>query len=130
MSKTIQFNRVFQDGSDVLGEPVSVEAGKLTKVSEAVAAEETDMPLSFASDVSELKHLYILADFDCLIETNDSAAPDETITIKEGIPLEWDAESGYFDNPLGAVDVTVLYVTTAAGESGTLEIRALEDPTP
>lgn len=83
------------------------------------------LTLAFAS----LKSLFILSDQDVLLETNSGSAPDDTISLKAGVPFTWVA-SGGAANPFDA-NITSLFLTNLhATLSATVKIRIAQDATP
>lgn len=88
----------------------------------------SDFQVDVNIDMSEMKSFLLKADVGMTVKTNSSGTPDDTFTLKAGVPLLW-TENSYFSNPLSA-DVTALYVTNDQGESGELVVEALEDSTP
>ena len=107
-----------------------ITADGVTVFDGSIAASQTDVLLGVVIDISQLKGLFMLAvGGDVVLQTNDGTAPDDTITLKDGVALVWDATSGYFANPF-SVDVDEIYATTGSGDSRTLQIIALVDATP
>ena len=90
----------------------------------------TDMLVNVAIDFSQTKSLIFACDFDITIETNDSAAPDDTINLKANSPLMWNADA-QFSNPIGT-DVTKIYLTPGAIGSvdATFIMEHIHDATP
>lgn len=87
-----------------------------TEYDSPVAANQTNLQLEpFAVDVSDLLLWVIMSDQDLTIKTNSSSVPDDTITVKAGVPIIWDSESGAA-NPLTA-DVTDLFITNTTAIS-------------
>lgn len=111
-----------------LSRQISITADSEANAEIAVADESTDLAINIAIDVSALKLLYLVSDYDLTIETNDGSDPDDTLTLKAGKPLVWHEDCGY-SNPLGT-DVTALYATNASGADATLYIKTLQDATP
>jgi len=95
-----------------------------------VPASTTDMLVNVAIDFSQIKSLILACDFAITIETNDSAAPDDTITLVANVPLVWNADA-YFANPI-TVDVTKIYLTTGAigAVDATFTMELIHDSTP
>jgi hypothetical protein len=89
----------------------------------------TDKQVLVNIDVSALQVLYINSTQDILIEWNDNAGSQGSINLKANKPCIWWADA-YHSNPLGAVDVTSLYLTNASGAAATFNFLALEDVTP
>lgn len=95
-------------------------------VEETIAASQTNKLVAFALDVSACKAFFISADQDVLLETNDGGAPDDTISLKSGIPYVW--YTNKYDAFQLTVDVTALYFTTTP--ETTVKIEAVYDATP
>lgn len=104
----------------------SYTASNATAVDESVSANQTNYQINVAIDVSEIESLYIVADQACTLKTNSTSAPDNTISLLAGVPLEWQSNS-YYSCPLTA-DVTKVYITNTTALSFTL--RVLQDSTP
>ena len=75
----------------------------------------TDVAIGVALDISQLRSFVFLASTDATLKTNASGAPQETITLEGGVPLQWDSRNTvvpiatYFGG-----DVTEIFVTNAA----------------
>jgi len=95
----------------------------------AVPTPSTDLLVNIAIDVDQIKSLYIVADQNLTLETNNSAAPDNTIALKANKPFIYWTTSYYYVSVL-TVDVTKIYVTNASGTAATLYIELLQDSTP
>jgi hypothetical protein len=98
-------------------------------IDETIALNATDFLINIAIDVSALKSIFILGSKAMTIKTNDSADPDDTITLAAGVPFRWTSTSPFASPFASTVDVTKIYVT-GAGASGTLQIYVLQDATP
>lgn len=105
---------------------LTAEAGQVIDVS--VAGSTTDQRVNVAIDVSQLTHIFLLADGALTIQTNDGTTPDDTITLAAGKPLVWYSGCG-LTCPL-TVDVTDLYLTNAGGSAVALQVRIQADATP
>lgn len=125
---THKINSDWQAGNDSLSKQVTITADGEANVEVAVPDSSTDLAVIMAIDVSALQLLYIVADQDLTIETNDGTTPDDTLTLKAGKPIVWYDGCGY-SNPLGT-DVTALYATNASGTDATLYVKTLQDATP
>lgn len=113
--------------SETLSTEVSISADGAFDRDLTIPGATTDQLVAAVIDVSQMKLLYISSDQDITIETNNSSAPADTLTITANKPLLW--YEGYgLDNPLGT-DVTALYITRAAGDSATVKIRCMVDAT-
>ena len=95
---------------------------------EVIAADASDQEIGFDLDVSAVQAMYILADQDLTIETNDAESPDDTLSLKANKPYIWHT-GGYFTNVFDT-DITSLFVTNGSGTATNLYIRALVDPSP
>ncbi len=130
MSRSITLARTWRDGTDVLGGGATTHsAAALAEVlAESIPENSTDLQVDIAFPKATLVVLYMLATADMTIETNNSGTPDDTINLKANAPLIWVAADAYHANPVNNADVTKVYVTNTT--AGTLDIRALYDPTP
>lgn len=97
-------------------------------VGETIADGQTNKQLSFTLDVSAVKSFFMVSDQDVTFETNDGSSPDDTIALKADVPYVWNTDS--YDAFLLGTDVTAIFITNASGETATLEIRAVQDPSP
>ena len=95
---------------------------------EAVAADESDLLMVVAIDVSAMKTFFMLSGTDLTVKTNSSSTPDDTLTLKAGVPISWHENSNH-SKPL-TVDVTKIYVTEDGSKADFLTLRALQDVTP
>lgn len=103
--------------------------GLEVNISETITAASTDQLVALTLDVSQMKTFFLYCSTrDMTLETNSGSAPAATVNLKAGKPIVWHSAGG-MANPFGSTDVTALYVTLAAGDNATLEIRALIDPT-
>lgn len=125
MQHTLGLN--FSGSGEVITSSTARTGTSAVMIDETIAAAVSDDAVVCPIDVSALKTLFMVSDIDCTVETNDGAAPDDTIALKAGVPLVWDSTSAYFANPLTA-DVTVIYVTAAAQVR--IRVFALLDATP
>lgn len=118
------------DGSRSIISTKEYTGGLAQELNEAVNDGATDQLIVIAIDVSAIKNIYIKADQDLTIETNNGTTPDDTINLKANVPYVFNADiNSYFTNLL-TTDVTALYVTNASGTDATLEMEVLTDPTP
>lgn len=121
--------RVQVDGG---GESLSAEkaysGGTRASLDEAIPAEQTDLELEFAMALTGLQMLVISATCAMTLKTNSSGDPDDTLSLVADSPYVWTADS--LDACLITAAITSLFVSTAAGVSGTLKIEAIADATP
>lgn len=95
----------------------------------SLTALQTDKHVVVGIDVSALTSLYILSNVAATIEWNDNAGAQGSLTLVADKPVVWYTGCG-LANPLGAVDITDLYVTNGANSVGLVNIRLLQDATP
>jgi hypothetical protein len=74
---------------------------------------------------ANIQSIVILASSACIIKTNSSSSPSNTITLVPGVPLIWSLSDAYFANPI-TVDITALYINFAI--SGRLQFMILTNP--
>lgn len=91
-----------------------------------VADEATADQKAVSIDVSQIKSLFFTSTRDVTVKTNNSGAPDDTLSLKAGKPLVWWDDSGY-SCPL-TTDVTDLFVANASGGNATLQLRMILEP--
>ena len=105
----------------------NTQAGVSLIDGEAVATGETDYELAFDLDVSLCKSFYLESDQDVTVETNAiDATGGNTIALRANEPYIWHANS-YETAFLLTLDVTVMYITNASGETATIYCVALFD---
>lgn len=120
--------RGWQKGSDILTKSQTVSADQEIGIDASMPI-ANDQLVALALDVSQMKGMFLLADQDLTLETNNATTPAATIALKANVPLIWESTSGYFANPLGVTDVTALYVTNASAAVAKLQCKFLTDPT-
>lgn len=128
MSESVQITEQWLGGSQTVQKINTYTSSKLSMITEEVADGETDYEIAFASDVSELKVLYIMSSQAVTFETNDGTTPDDTYSLTVNRPLVWCHDS-YHDNPFGT-DITSVFITNASGATAEITIYCLEDATP
>ena len=96
---------------------------------ETVANSETDYQITFTLDYSACVAFYLCSSEDVTFETNDGAAPDDTIALKAGIPYIWYTDK--YDTFKITADVTTnVFITNASGSTATVRCEAVVDATP
>lgn len=93
-----------------------------------VAGSTSDMLINFALDVSQIKAIYILSDKDLTLETNNGTTPDDTISLKAGVPYIWTTDS--YDTCKLTTNVTALYASNAGATAARLQLEVVKDDTP
>lgn len=94
-------------------------------ISQAIADGASDQLIALSIDISQVRLLAIKSDQALTIKTNNSGAPDDTLSLLAGIPRIFRA--GEYDTIFLTADVTAIYVTNASGSVATLQIISLED---
>lgn len=114
-------------GNTLINKTTVQTAAATQSIEESFADATTDGLLAFTLDVSQCKSFYMVSTQDITIETNDGTTPGNTINLVAGVPYLWHADS--YQAFLLTVDVTALYITNASGQTATLQIEVLFDPT-
>lgn len=110
-------------GSDLY--TASVTSGQLITISESISANQTNLAIACAFDVSKLKAFFIVSDENCTLETNSGSSPADTFALEADVPILWN-EDMPITNPFGT-NVTGLYVTNTT--ACTFKAWFLVDPT-
>ena len=107
----------------------TVENQGTIKIEVAVPSPSTNLAIAIAFALTALKSIFIYADGNLTLETNDSGTPDDTFSLAAGKVLAWNTQS-LLPNPF-SVDVTEMFATVAGGgNTVNLTIIALVDATP
>lgn len=128
MAATLSLLESLSGGVDLVQNINAFSGSILTQVEEDVATAETDLEISVAIDVSEIAAIIITSSQDVTFETNDGAAPDDTLNLLADVPYVW-SETCYFANLLTA-DITSVFITNASGSTATIKILTVGDATP
>lgn len=100
-------------GSTVSG--TSFRTGSVAVSIDKVFGVVTDTAVPVAFTVANVQSLVMLATQDTTLKANSSGSPTDTINLKAGSPMIWQAGDGYFTSPLsGTTTMANFYVTTAA----------------
>ena len=75
--------------SGAVTETANAEQNRVLAIAAATPDQEFDLDFPFAA----LKSFFAISTQDVTIETNDGSAPDDTITLKAGVPVWWAASS-------------------------------------
>ncbi len=113
------------NGENVTG-TVSIVADGMTSLDVTVPGSTTDQAASVSILTAKVKSLYMLSSVDLTVQTNNGTTPDNTFTLKAGVPYFWDGQSGYFSNPLSA-NITTLYLTNAGTTAASFKLRAAQN---
>jgi hypothetical protein len=120
------------DGSEQLSKRFDVTAGSLLTLDEAIPSGSGNTEVLAAIDVAQLKGLFVVADIDMVLKTNDAGSPNNTITLAAGKPFVWTQFSPAIRDTAGALittDIVSIFASRNADTVGNLSIRALVDPT-
>lgn len=105
-----------------------VEGGLVLQLDEPIPDSSSDLEIELVIDVSQVQGILLVSDQDVTIETNDGSSPDDTISLKAGIPYVW--YDGKYDALVFGSDVTSIFVTNASGSDARLQMLCVVDPTP
>ncbi|QDT95553.1 hypothetical protein [Gimesia aquarii] len=125
---TQNINLDWSAGVDSVSKRITITADGEANVEVEIPDASTDLEVVISIDFSALKLLFMVADQDLTIETNNGTTPDDTISLTADKPLVWFEQSGY-SNPL-TMDVTNMFVTNNSGSAAKLIIKTLQDATP
>lgn len=134
-SMTLTFGITMSEASEGAGlstsAPVTVSGDHLISATPVIPAATSNVEVQVGFVVSRLKALWILSDKDVTIETNNSATPDDTLTITANKPWVWYDGSGITCPIVGAAGVvTKLFINNAGAADATVKIRGCDDVTP
>lgn len=127
MSFVSTLRHVLAEGGAEVDKTITNTQGQLLKISESIADSTTDGLVACTVDVSQLKACMIVADGgDMTLETNNGAAPTDTISLLNGVPFVWSSDylAAHFSG-----DITALYMTNASGSASVLTAWFVVDPT-
>jgi hypothetical protein len=118
------------DGVIYVNQTVTVTAdgndGRLIEIT----GPATNLEIAFTLALAASKLFSINCTVDATVKTNDATTPAKTLTLKANDPVSWKTGDPPANHPLGTVDVTKLFLTTAATGALTLTIVSLKDATP
>ncbi len=124
-----QITQAWTNGSRAISGSKEYEANAQgNSIDEVITADAEDELVVFTLDVSQVKSIFILAEGDMTLETNNGAAPTDTINLKAGVPYIWTTDSD--DSFKLGSDVTALYMTELSSANNRLQIESVYDPTP
>lgn len=83
----------------------------------------TDTPAVLNLDVSRIKSLAVLANKNCTVKTNSSVSPDDTLSLKANVLVQWHDTSPFLRPFL--LDVTQIFITNS--DQVRLKLLALVD---
>jgi hypothetical protein len=109
------------------------EHDSLAEYDFVIPAATTNKVCAAAFPYADIKMALISASGACVIKTNDSGSPDDTITLTSTVLAKMfthDGKAGNIAaNPFTA-NVDTMYITNAGGAEITVKIRVLYDGTP
>jgi hypothetical protein len=112
-------------GTSLLGS-VAVASDAENNLSFTVAASVTNQLEPLAVTIAKIKGLYIKSDADVTLKTNSSGSPQETITVKAGVPICWYSNNGFAIGGIFAGDLTATYWSNAGVTVANVEVRVLK----
>lgn len=119
---------IYTDGGDFTQrKSVATTTTAETNATISLTASQADKLTTLTLDVSQIKSLYMCATVDCVIETNSTSSPADTITLVANEPLIWTENMPGLTCPLDT-DVTAIYATNSDAVAGTVEIRVAFNP--
>ena len=95
-----------------------------------VADSVTDQQRTLNIDITEMQMVYIVSDQDILMEWNDGAGAQGSISLKAGVAFIELVAADQYHVALMSVDVTDLYFTNSSGSTATIQIVVIQNNTP
>lgn len=118
---------IFTPSGEIITDRIYSAAGHVGVV-ESIANGQTNFVVNLAIDVSAVKSIVIVSDQNITVKTNDNSTPDNTLTLVAGKEYSWNTDS--LQSLLLTADVTSLHVANASGETATLTLDCILDPSP
>lgn len=128
MAYTHTFRWYYTSSSGSLLDDFDATDNAETELTEEIEIAASDVEYALTIDISQVSAFVFVADQVLTIDTNETAVPQETITLAAGVPFFW------FDGGYGVIgdffagDVTKIFVSNASGVAAQLDIRVLYDP--
>ena len=120
----------FDGGGTTKSDTITKSSTGRVSWEESIADSSTDAQVNCPTvDVSEMVMVYIKSTQDVTLETNDGAAPDDTLTLKANEPYVWWTDAP-FVNKLTTDITTHVFITNASGAAATVTFEAIVDTTP
>lgn len=126
MGQAVTYN--YKTDGGVLSPAVSYSDDGELKIDPVITNGQSNVPVSIAIDVSQVKSFLLLSTQDVTFKTNSSGSPTNTIALKAGKPYVWTVDS--YDTFKLTGDVTIVYITNASGADATVTLRGCYDSTP
>ena len=114
--------RSFASGSGTLTSSTTYNGNIEVDISESCPA-STTTEIDVAITVANLQSLYMKSDQIVVIKVNDTTSPTKTFTLPANEAYIW--PNGGDTNPLGASNVTKIYVIVTTGPAA-FEMRSLQ----
>lgn len=134
---TIGFTTTLKETSAGAGisetKSVEVTGDALISMTPVITGSTSNVEVSLAFVIANVKGLSFLCDKDITIEINDSGSPTDTITLTAEKPWVWYLGSGIALSDLitgTAGAVTKIFVNNPTPGNATLKIRGCHDATP
>lgn len=121
VSNSISFGHT--GASATLSDTVTLSGSIGTEANFTVAGSATNSQQAIDFNQTNLRGVYIKTDQDLTLKTNSTGSPQETISLKAGIPMVWVYQGG-IPNPF-AGNVTTTYWTNAGTTAANVFLRVL-----
>jgi hypothetical protein len=95
---------------------------------ETITNGQTAYEIDIAIDVSKVAAISISSNKAITLKTNSSGSPDNTLTLRAGVPYQWCSDS--YDTFKLTTDVTKFYVANSSGASANLLLEGVVDGSP
>jgi hypothetical protein len=128
MANTAVVEHTLTIGGVALSVSETLSEEGLQSVDISVATATTDQEVAVQIHNTEAEYVMVSSDKNVSMQTNDGAAPDDTIAIVAGKPLVWRKGAGIPFPFAGAV--TALFFTNVSGATAAIKIRVLGGATP
>lgn len=132
MSKSVAFRTVVSGdiAGPVVDKSVTIADGDaVDDFSVTVAPSVTDQAVVFAVALAALKLYQILSDQNISLQTNNAAAPTDTIALVANEPIDWHTKANRAKH--FTADITAMYLTTGAiTGNATVRFIFVRDSTP
>lgn len=90
-------------------------------INTSIPASTSNQLVTIAWTAANAQSIYILSSQDCVLKTNSSGSPAQTVNLKAGIPLVWQASAAYYTN-IFVTNITAWYITTTSATTVQAEI--------
>ena len=127
MNISASFRQALAVGGIDIDNLVTITDGEVILINESIPGETTDEEVALAVDISQLKVCVLYAAGALKIETNDGAAPDDTIDLDGTEAFVW--RDKYLGDHFTADITSNIFVTNVPATAVVLEGIIIVDPT-